>query len=340
MGSSWAISCSTTSVRTHHQLHIYLGCTDVSFTTFDCILSSGCYIIITLAERKKNLDVKGLINIINIITAKHTVNILTVDLISFLLLPAAPSLTSRSHCCTLDPSSARLCSLLRFTCTVVAFLEPGLVYVPFNTFSYHLSVRKVKKKTSPLCLSTVSEGFHYSFPAFKAHTLVGWPFSGLLCKMWRQDSPLLPPPAPTESGRLFNAHRPTSSFLFSVSDVRLCTDIHTQRGRWVLKGFIYLFFNLSFSFFIFFPLFSLKPLFPTLFSRIRVHSQSLSCRDVITLLFISPWINYIIMGRKKHHVKNMMFMMHMSSMCIMMLICIMCIMNTWLVSKWQDHRGI
>lgn len=62
------------------------------------------------------------------------------DVLSFLLLPAVLILTSRSHCCTLDPPTAHLSSFLRFSSLVGAFLEPVWVYVSFSTFCYHLSV--------------------------------------------------------------------------------------------------------------------------------------------------------------------------------------------------------
>lgn len=115
------------------------------FTNSDCILSSGY-------NREKNIACERIDAHLLILKTYWKPND---DVLSFLLLPAVLILTSRSHCCTLDPPSAHLGSFLRFSSPLGAFLEPVWVYVSFSTFCYHLSVRRENKSPPPLCPSTV-----------------------------------------------------------------------------------------------------------------------------------------------------------------------------------------
>lgn len=136
--------------------------------------------------------------------------------------------------------------ILWFSCTVGAFLEPVLVCVSFTHFVIiYQSEEKIKAHhlyAQAQLEWTCDWGDFITISLFSKPTLWLADLSQVFCvKCEGSDSPLLPPPAPTESGRLFNAHRPTFPFcFFPVSDVRLCTDIHTQCRRWVLKVFIFL----------------------------------------------------------------------------------------------------
>lgn len=108
--------------------------------------------------------------------------------------------------------------------SVGALLEPVLAYVPFT----HLSVRRWRKKPTTFMPTAQLEwtcewgDFVTSFPLFKAHSLVGWPFSGLLCKIWRQWQPFA---ASTSPHRVWPALQCSLSgisfllfFLYQMSD--------------------------------------------------------------------------------------------------------------------------
>lgn len=92
-------------------------------------------------------------------------------------------------------------------------------------------------------------GFYYSLPVFKAHTLVGWPFSGLLCKMWRQWQPFAASSSPHRVWPALQCSPSHVSFLL-FSLIR-CQTLHRYSHTLQevgVKGF-YFFLNSGFSFF-------------------------------------------------------------------------------------------
>lgn len=143
--------------------------------------------------------------------------------------------------------------LLWFFCTVGAFLEPVLVCVWFTHFVIIYQSKEENKSPPPLCPSTVRmnmwvRGFHYYLPVFKAHTLVGWPFSGLLCKMWRQWQPFAASSSPHRVWPALQCSPSHVSFLL-FSRIR-CQTLHRYSHTVQevgVKGFY--FFNSGFSFF-------------------------------------------------------------------------------------------
>lgn len=96
------------------------------------------------------------------------------------------------------------------------------------------------RETPPLCLSTVRvnkwvRGFHYASSVFKA-TLSLADISEVFCvKCEGRDSLLPPPPAPTESGQLFNTLRPPSPscfFPYQMSDFTQIITHNAGCGCW------------------------------------------------------------------------------------------------------------
>lgn len=126
-----------------------------------------------------------------------------------------------------------------------SFTPVLVVPLVWISFSVHLSedfplTIKERKRMPRLyaqeLLGRTSEwGAFITLPLFSKPTLSLADISEIFCvKCEGRDSPLPPPPAPTESGRLFNTLSPPFLFAFPISDVRLCTDIPTQCRLWVL----------------------------------------------------------------------------------------------------------
>lgn len=170
---------------------------------------------------------------------------------------------------------------IRFCYTLDAFVGPSVGLCLFYTFSIiYQSEEKIKAHHLYAWAQlewTCEWGDFIALPAFISHPLVGWPFSGLLCKMWRQWQPFAASSSPHRVWLALQCSPSHVSFLlFSPYQMSDFAQIFSHSAGGGCERF--LFFKFRFHLF-FLHSFQLSP---THYGLVQILSKT----DANTLLFM------------------------------------------------------